>query len=128
MNVHRLFFIRQYSCCKFRIGDEAMKNRRGRGRFIFLCLAPAVILFIIFMIIPTIDVFRMSMFKWGGYTDDKTFVGLQNFQKLFQSCLLYTSDAADERSSVDLGGSRIIKKKNRLGECRYSRSFTEKIY
>ena len=30
------------------------------------------------------------------------------------SCLLYTSDAADERSSVDLGGRRIIKKKNRV--------------
>ena len=29
-----------------------------------------------------------------------------------QPCLLYTSDAADERSSVDLGGRRIIKKKN----------------
>ena len=29
-----------------------------------------------------------------------------------KSCLLYTSDAADERSSVDLGGRRIIKKKN----------------
>ena len=28
-----------------------------------------------------------------------------------ESCLLYTSDAADERSSVDLGGRRIIKKK-----------------
>ena len=27
-------------------------------------------------------------------------------------CLLYTSDAADERSSVDLGGRRIIKKKH----------------
>mgnify|MGYP003381475485 CR=1 FL=1 len=26
-------------------------------------------------------------------------------------CLLYTSDAADERSSVDLGGRRIIQKK-----------------
>ena len=29
-------------------------------------------------------------------------------------CLLYTSDAADERSSVDLGGRRIIKKKKRF--------------
>ena len=29
----------------------------------------------------------------------------------FDACLLYTSDAADERSSVDLGGRRIIKKK-----------------
>ena len=30
---------------------------------------------------------------------------------LHYPCLLYTSDAADERSSVDLGGRRIIKKK-----------------
>ena len=30
---------------------------------------------------------------------------------LWRFCLLYTSDAADERSSVDLGGRRIIKKK-----------------
>ena len=29
-------------------------------------------------------------------------------------CLLYTSDAADERSSVDLGGRRIIKKKKKV--------------
>ena len=30
-----------------------------------------------------------------------------------RGCLLYKSDAADERSSVDLGGRRIIKKKKR---------------
>ena len=29
------------------------------------------------------------------------------------ACLLYTSDAADERSSVDLGGRRIIKQKTK---------------
>eukprot|EP00658_Telonema_sp_P-2_P013325 TRINITY_DN1504_c0_g1_i1.p1 TRINITY_DN1504_c0_g1~~TRINITY_DN1504_c0_g1_i1.p1 ORF type:complete len:148 (+),score=21.24 TRINITY_DN1504_c0_g1_i1:26-445(+) len=29
------------------------------------------------------------------------------------TCLLYTSDAADEEDSVDLGGRRIIKKKKR---------------
>ena len=34
-------------------------------------------------------------------------------------CLLYTSDAADERSSVDLGGRRIIKKKKwQYSRCR----------
>ena len=35
-----------------------------------------------------------------------------------QACLLYTSDAADERSSVDLGGRRIIKKKKKENEQR----------
>ena len=37
---------------------------------------------------------------------------------LIKSCLLYTSDAADERSSVDLGGRRIIKKKQKQVYCR----------
>src|SRR5678810_958742 len=32
---------------------------------------------------------------------------------ILSGCLLYTSDAADERSSVDLGGRRIIKKKKK---------------
>ena len=31
--------------------------------------------------------------------------------KYFKSCLLYTSDAADDMQCVDLGGRRIIKKK-----------------
>ena len=41
------------------------------------------------------------------------------------TCLLYTSDAADERSSVDLGGRRIIKKKNK-SEYRLLTSTAEK--
>eukprot|EP00658_Telonema_sp_P-2_P067749 TRINITY_DN56687_c0_g1_i1.p3 TRINITY_DN56687_c0_g1~~TRINITY_DN56687_c0_g1_i1.p3 ORF type:complete len:171 (-),score=49.99 TRINITY_DN56687_c0_g1_i1:89-601(-) len=32
---------------------------------------------------------------------------------LWELCLLYTSDAADEEDSVDLGGRRIIKKKKK---------------
>ena len=36
--------------------------------------------------------------------------------ELAETCLLYTSDAADERSSVDLGGRRIIKKKKTRSE------------
>ena len=36
---------------------------------------------------------------------------LQQSLPLLYACLLYTSDAADERSSVDLGGRRLIKKK-----------------
>ena len=31
------------------------------------------------------------------------------------ACLLYTSDAADEEDSVDLGGRRIIKKNSTWG-------------
>ena len=66
-----------------------MTKKKGRSRFIFCCLAPAVILFTIFMLIPTIDVFRMSLYKWGGYTAEKTFVGLDNFKILLQSDKFY---------------------------------------
>ena len=38
------------------------------------------------------------------------------------ACLLYTSDAADERSSVDLGGRRIIKKKSNAKAGRVERN------
>ena len=40
-----------------------------------------------------------------------------------RSCLLYTSDAADERSSVDLGGRRIIKKKKKIEPERYTNTY-----
>ena len=35
-------------------------------------------------------------------------------EELYEACLLYTSDAADDLLCVDLGGRRIIKKKNKL--------------
>ena len=46
------------------------------------------------------DQFKFSIMGYGSNPNDPEY-----------SCLLYTSDAADERSSVDLGGRRIIKKK-----------------
>ena len=46
----------------------------------------------------------------NGSFYEKMFFGLIFLSNMY-SCLLYTSDAADERSSVDLGGRRIIKKK-----------------
>ena len=42
---------------------------------------------------------------------DRTIAALDFLNDPSAYCLLYTSDAADERSSVDLGGRRIIKKK-----------------
>jgi N-acetylglucosamine transport system permease protein len=60
-----------------------MKSK-GKSIFIFLCVAPAVVLFTIFMIIPTINIFKMSLYKWGGYSPNKTFVGFDNFIKLSQ--------------------------------------------
>src|SRR5678815_1384948 len=49
---------------------------------------------------------------WGLSGVPETYlIDGQGIVRLHFRCLLYTSDAADERSSVDLGGRRIIKKK-----------------
>ncbi len=59
-----------------------MKKRSGRSRFVFLCAAPAVLLFTVFMIIPTINVFRMSLFRRSAYSVDEEFVGAEHFVRL----------------------------------------------
>ena len=50
-----------------------------------------------------ISQYRYLLFKWIWFEVVP--------RTLSVICLLYTSDAADERSSVDLGGRRIINKK-----------------
>ena len=61
-----------------------MQKSKARSRFIVACVAPATILTFIFMAVPTFNIFRMSLLKWGGYSSKKTFVGLDNFIILFQ--------------------------------------------
>ena len=63
----------------------------------------------------SISIFHPKIYLFEGTDKSELIIGSSNLtsQGLFTNCLLYTSDAADERSSVDLGGRRIIKKKNR---------------
>ena len=44
---------------------------------------------------------------------DMNFIIKDIIKRPFITCLLYTSDAADEEDSVDIGGRRIIKKKKK---------------
>ena len=59
-----------------------MNKDKNRKRFLVLCVAPATILFFIFMILPTLNVFRMSLYERGAYSPNETFVGLKNFRQL----------------------------------------------
>lgn len=68
-----------------------MKSKKSKNVFIACCVLPAIILFFIFMIIPTINVFKMSLYKWGGFSNTKEFVGLNNFKILFQDQNFYRS-------------------------------------
>lgn len=74
-----------------------MKKDKALKRFIAICVTPALILMSVFMVYPTLNVFIMSLYKWGGLSRNKEFVGLnnfrilmtdQNFIKSFQNTLL----------------------------------------
>lgn len=60
-----------------------MRNSKEKKRFIVFGLLPSLILYTIFMVYPTINVFYESLFKTGGLSGNKTFVGLDNFKLLF---------------------------------------------
>ncbi len=68
-----------------------MRPSKSRSRFLVLCVAPAVLLYLIFMILPTLNVFRMSLFERGAYSPKETFVGLANFQALMKDAKFITS-------------------------------------
>ena len=61
-----------------------MRKSTNRTGFIAACVLPATLLFFVFMILPTLNVFRMSLFERGAYSPTETFVGLSNFKALFQ--------------------------------------------
>lgn len=68
-----------------------MNEKKQKKVFITLCLLPATLLVLIFMVYPTINVFFMSLFKWGGYSAEKTFVGLDNFNTLIKDMAFFRS-------------------------------------
>ena len=61
-----------------------MKSNLKRTGFIFSCVAPAVILFAIFMLVPTFNVFRLSLYQRSTFNPNEVFIGLKNFQMLMK--------------------------------------------
>ena len=61
-----------------------MRSNPKRTGFLWMCLAPAVILFFIFMVWPTFNVFRMSLYQRSTFNPKEVFIGLKNFQMLLR--------------------------------------------
>ena len=59
-----------------------MNRKKAQGRFVFCCIAPAAILVTLFIFVPTFNVFRMSLYRMGGITNKREFVGFSNFESL----------------------------------------------
>ena len=68
-----------------------MKSNLRRTGFILLCVAPAVILFTIFMVVPTFNVFRLSLYQRSTFNPNEVFIGLKNFQMLMKDATFIRS-------------------------------------
>jgi N-acetylglucosamine transport system permease protein len=56
--------------------------KRGRTAFVVSFLAPAAILYGLFVCWPVLQAFAISLFRWNGMSGDKRFVGLDNYRQL----------------------------------------------
>ena len=64
---------------------------KKRRRFIFLSLVIPMALLIAFVVVPGIDLFRMSFTNWDGYSPSSSFIGLENYKSMFQNKDLWMS-------------------------------------
>jgi N-acetylglucosamine transport system permease protein len=56
----------------------------SRARFIAAFLAPAVAIYALFVILPLLQAFQMSLYRWRGVSARREFTGLENFARLVQ--------------------------------------------
>ncbi len=61
---------------------HASPSQRGRGLFIATYLAPAVLLYGVFVVWPLLQAFAFSTYRWRGLSMRKKFIGTENFVKL----------------------------------------------
>lgn len=77
-----------------RIGKKGPGRRFGRGQKIapYLFSAPFLIFFVIFMVYPFCYMIGLSFTQWSGF-GDKVFIGLSNYQYLFQDRIFWQTIA-----------------------------------
>jgi len=66
-------------------------RKRGTAPFILACLSPALILMAVFMVYPTLSIFAISLFRWGGYSKVREFVGFENYKILISDTRFWDS-------------------------------------
>ena len=71
----------------FKRGSRRRRSVRDREDFWtgLVCLAPAVSISLVFVVIPIIYSFYLSFHQWSILIPDKPFVGLDNYRRLLKS-------------------------------------------
>jgi len=73
-----------------RMPSVSKKRRVSSKLSPWLFLAPAMVVFAIYVVYPIIDSILLSFYDWDGL-GEKTWVGLANYEELFDSEAFYTS-------------------------------------
>lgn len=67
------------------------KLNKQRKQFIIVSLVIPVLLLIGFVVVPALDLIRMSLTSWDGYSPEKQFIGIGNYISMFQNKDLWLS-------------------------------------
>lgn len=55
-----------------------------------IMVAPAIILFITFFILPLLSTAKFSFYNWNNYSQDMNFVGLSNYKAILKDGMIFT--------------------------------------
>ncbi len=68
---------------------ESMRRERRWTTLLFL--GPALLIYLVFFIFPTIQALWTSLYKWTGFGEQANFVGIKNFSGLLKDDQFWTS-------------------------------------
>ncbi len=66
-------------------------RRRQQRTLAIVFLAPAIILYTVFVIYPAVSAFQISFTVWSGYTPQKEFVGLENYNLVLHDSVFWSA-------------------------------------
>ncbi|WP_270940455.1 carbohydrate ABC transporter permease [Romboutsia lituseburensis] len=67
------------------------ERQKKQGRFIFWCVVPTFLLFLLFKIYPMLSAAKMSLYRSTGLSSNPTFIGLENFTTLINDPVFWKS-------------------------------------
>ena len=67
------------------------KLSKKRKQFIVVSLVIPLLLLVGFVVVPALDLLRMSFTNWDGYSPDSDFIGFRNYMTMFQNKDLWLS-------------------------------------
>ncbi len=71
-------------------GRKTTKARRVEGLILLLFTVPALVLYIVFFVMPTLQSVQYSITDWNGFSASFSYVGIQNFVRAITNDSLFT--------------------------------------